>query len=417
MNKLNITKLSLLLLLIGLITSCEKKDEEIDNSANIKHDQKYVVALRTLKTGNSTADYLLTTKDLMSGEISAEGNGLEQIGWRFFTSISGRYLSVGYGDNNIIGYTVDNNSGKLTNYGKMVFERLDMNQSIDDRIMLGIGAPWGGGTDVCTMMIIDTKELKANSVKKLKLSNMALEANEYLWPTSARVIGDKLFLSIYKLSGSDFLTPETDKAWVSVFSYPSLEFIKTIEDDRTGPIGQYGNSKMMVETETGDIYTFSSCSIEAGYDKETKPSGVLRIKSGTTEFDPGYFFNIEETGSEGYEVVFTKYLGNGRVFARVVTKDGVETKWSSLSPSVFGSKYVIIDIFKKTISEISSLPVTSGTRTNNVLYENGKVYTVIHDANNNINIYQIDTQTLKAVKGATVKGLDLAGIFKVEKAQ
>ncbi|QZE14696.1 DUF4374 domain-containing protein [Halosquirtibacter laminarini] len=399
---------------LGLIVSCSK--DEVKTEQNNKTKTPYVVALRTKATGGSTADYLLSVGDLMRGEITGVGHGVEQIGWRYFDSTPGRYLSIGYGDNNVLGYTVNTESGVLTNYGKMVFERLDMSAPVDDQTMLGIGAPWGGGTDICTMMIIDTKGLKVTKSKKVKLSNMTLEPSQYLWPTSARIVNGKLFLSFYLVEGKSFNTPVTDKAWVSVFDYPSLDYVKTIEDTRTGPLGQYGNSRMMVKTESGDIYCFSSCSKEAGFDTETKPSGAVRIKSGQTDFDSGYFFNIQDASGEGYEVVYTQYLGGGKVFARVVTSSGGDVKWAATSDKVAPCRYVILDIFQKSVTEIANLPKCSGGYGAYYLYDNGKVYVPIHDANQETYVYQVDPVNATAVKGAKVNGIDLPGIFKAEKA-
>lgn len=413
MKTTKITRLFIALLFVSTVSSCKKDDTNINNQN--KNKAKYILALRTPSSGKSTADYLLSTNDLMSGKISAVGQGVEQIGWRYFTSTSGRYLSVGYGDNNIQGYTFDENTERLNNYGKMVFERLDMDAPISDNEILGIGAPWGGGTDVCTMMIINTEKLKATTQKKVKLSDLTLKDQEYLWPTSARKVGDKLFLSFYLVKGKKFETPVTDRAWVSVFSYPELEFIKTIEDQRTGPLGQYGNSRMMIKTETGDLYCFSSCSIEAGFDTETKPSGVLRIKNGKTEFDSSYFFNIEEKSSKGYEVVFTQYLGNGLVFARVVTNEGGDVKWAAAKETLTPCKYVILNLFDKTVKDIEGLPTTSGSMPGSALYDENKVYVSIH--NDETFIYQIDPIKATATKGAKIDGIDAPGIFKIEKAQ
>jgi hypothetical protein len=53
----------------------------------------YAVLFRTAT--DPTADYLLTTNDLMTGSISATGNGIEQQGWCYFAKVGDTYLGGG----------------------------------------------------------------------------------------------------------------------------------------------------------------------------------------------------------------------------------------------------------------------------------------------------------------------------------
>ncbi len=65
-------------------------------------------------------------------------------------------------------------------------------------------------------------------------------------------------------------TPSTDTAYISVFSYPGLAYQSTIKDVRTGPIGYYGGSPGMIQTENGDIYTLSPSAFAAGFSQVTQ---------------------------------------------------------------------------------------------------------------------------------------------------
>ena len=84
-----------------------------------------------------------------------------------------------------------------------------------------------------------------------------------------------------------------------------FELDKIIYDERTSPIGVNGHSTGIEQTENGDIYSFSTSALSAGFTLATKPSGILRIKNGETEFDQDYFFNVEEATNGGS-------LGNSR---------------------------------------------------------------------------------------------------------
>ncbi|MFW5821867.1 MAG: DUF4374 domain-containing protein [Tangfeifania sp.] len=224
------------------------------------------------------------------------------------------------------------------------------------------------------------------------------------------VSGDKLFVSFYPVSASgDFSTPSVDSAQVAVFSYPELEFEKAIYDNRTSPVGVYGNATGLLEAGNGDLYTFSSSSLAAGFTKQTRPSGILRIKSGSTEFDPNYFLNIEEA-TNGGKIVYFSYAGNGKAVARIVTDDSA--LWGAFSPNNPICKLVIIDLNAATVTDVPDVPAHGAQYATPALVENGKVYMSISTATD-AHVYEIDPATATAEKGAAIDGLEAKGIFNL----
>jgi hypothetical protein len=396
----------LFLSITGLVFSCSEDEVNPD----LPSDQEaYTVALQVLGSNDEAADYLVQTETLSEGTITSEGQGLEQTGWRYFAQVDKSVFSIGYfDDNNCIGYQMDEN-GDLLEYGRFVFEKtLDCMAPADNNTLLAFEVPRTGITQR-VLHVIDAENVSLD--RKVETDIYKPEGDTLpKWPTGMVVKGDKLFVSFYPVSPSgDFSTPSVDTTQVAVFSYPELEFEQVISDTRTSPIGVYGNATGLLEAENGDLYTYSSSSLAGGFTKQTKPSGILRIKNGTTAFDPDYFLNIEEATGGG-KIVYFSYAGSGKAVARIVTDDSV--LWGAFSPNNPICELVIIDLNAATVTEVTDVPLHGAQYATPALVENGKVYMSITTATD-AHIYEIDPETATAVKGAEIDGLEAKGIFNL----
>lgn len=118
-------------------------------------------------------------------------------------------------------------------------------------------------------------------VNLTSILNPAATSTFYL---GMKTFGGKLFLGVYYGGNLDLLT----KAYMAVISLETDAVEKLIEDDRTAAIFQGGSSANGIEVdENGDMYVM-------GIGSPSKPSGIVRIKKGTTDFDPDYFMNLDE---------------------------------------------------------------------------------------------------------------------------
>ncbi|MEX0981961.1 MAG: DUF4374 domain-containing protein [Bacteroidales bacterium] len=400
-SRINIVIVSIL---TGLISfACEKEDNNPDTDSG----SNYVVHLRVGSSGE-TADYILTTDEIMSGSISSEGKGIEQIGWRYSASTSKTLLSIGYyDDNNAIGYGIDAN-GQLYEKGKFAFETtLDQfSHEIANGKLVAIEVPRTGFANR-VFYSIDGDNVKVLT-KKFTPIYENMSDSLVAWPTAIIHRDDKIFVPFYTLhANGTFATPSTDTAFVAVYSYPEFEFDQYIKDTRMGPIGIYGNTNGMVKTETGDLYAYSSASLACGFTTQQKKSGVLRVNNNEMSFDAGYFFDVEsQTG--GHKLVYFEYVGNGLVVARLITDDS--GLWSYYG-SADVCKLVVMDLVNETITDIDDVPLHRGQYAP-MLVENGKVYVNITTAND-AHIYEIDPVTAKATKGAEIKGKEIQSLVRL----
>ncbi len=393
--------------------SCKKKDDDnndSDNNSGVGQASGYVVGFRS---SDGSADYIMSVSDLMSGTISSSGNGIEQAGWCYYGRSNSSFLAIDYTNNNCIGYGVNN--GVLSEKGEFIFERLDFiehDKNTDQ--LLSIGAPWGGGSYECKFQLIDPNNMAiTSSVPSVIYAPKDGSGNQLnVWPTSTKIVGDKVFVPFYPLVGDTWATDQTDTAYVAVYSYPGFQKLAILKDTRTSPIGYYGGSTSIVKDENGNMYTFSTSSYAAGYTQATKPSGILKINAGEQQFDPSYFFNLE---AEGYKILTGAYVSNGKIVARVIDNatdaaSGVGS-WAAFSSSNPICKIAIIDVNAQTLTIVSDIPLHGGQYETPFLIEDGKVYVSINNGSSAA-VYRVDPQTATAEKGADIAGSELQSIYK-----
>ncbi|GAA4275777.1 hypothetical protein GCM10022259_05010 [Aquimarina mytili] len=389
---------------------------------------KYVVGFEAFPVGQAApVDYILELPSLESltiGEISVEGQGKPLKGWRFFHSAGNTVFTAGYADDDkCISYQLDEN-GVLKEKTNFEFQStLDNYAAIDDNTLIAVELS-ASVTDPAATSIPDRSFYIINAetglVEKIEthpvdssLGDGTASNLPYMpWVTGMTLRDGKLFVSYHKLlPDGTFTNVGADKANVAVFKYPEFELEKIIEDTRTSPIGVNGHSTGIEQTENGDIYSFSPSALSAGFTTAVKPSGILRIKSGATEFDPDYFFNIEEAANGG-KLFWMDYVGNGKAIARIIIDDtnGAGEWGAFFKKDVF--KLVVIDLNTKTVTDVSGVPVHGHRYTAPMFVENGKAY-ISCSTDTETHIYIVDSETATATKGAKVLGLGLKGIFKV----
>ena len=145
----------------------------------------------------------------------------------------------------------------------------------------------------------------------------------------------------------------------------------------------------------------------------TKPSGVLKIANGETEFDADYFFDVENAANGG-KIFWMDYVGNGKALARIVNDDTIGP-WAAYS-TYEAVKLVVLDLENQTVTDVSGID-------NHVSQSNGKLY--VEDGIAYLGaetgtaetaetaIYSVDVESAIATKGAIVEGKAIKGIFKI----
>ncbi|MEM0577527.1 DUF4374 domain-containing protein [Flavobacterium polysaccharolyticum] len=401
-------------LAVALLTlgSCDSDD----NKSNTNDQKSSGISMSLITSGAAGTEYIVSKEDVMSGEISAQGTGIEQTGWRFYYPVGKTLFASGFSaDNQCAGYAA-NNEGVIQLKGQFIFENsLEMfGKSDDNKTLLAMEIPRVGFANR-RLHFINVDNVSVQKIVGTKI--FSDEANKQVaWPTALEVRSDKLFIPYHVLdSEGNFSTLDANKAYVAVYSYPNVGTTpeKIISDDRTSNIGVNGGTTGLIETESGDLYSFSCGTVSAGFSTaSTKPSGILKIKAQTTEFDKDYFFNIE-TATNGGKIFWFDYIGGNKALARILKAD-TNIPWDAFSRSqtAFNQKLVIIDLVAKTVTDVANVPLHAKRYTSPVFIQDGKVYESI-ETETEAYVYQIDIATATGKKGAKIVGQSIKGFYKL----
>lgn len=387
-------------------TSCKKTEGGGQQTTG-----DYVLAIRSEGDAEVSSDYLVTTDSLMDGKISIRGNGIEQSGYHFYQQ-TGKYLTtITYTDANVATVYKMNDSKELVEHIKFSIEQLHLMHPISETEFITMNIP-RGGSENATFYVVNAETGVTIKEKATSVYTPTNGSGEQAYFSGMTLRDDKLYVSFFQILDNTFASTQTDSAYVAIYSWPELEYQKTITDPRTGPAGAYAAEGHVFTTETNDIYTMSPCAIAAGAPQETRPSGILRINNGEEEFDDSYFFNIEEA-TGGYKLCNASYLGNNKVLASIFSfkEHTADDLWSRRDV-----KLAIIDVVAQTVNYIDGIPVHYGGPTgafpNQYIEDNGKVYIKI-TTDSGINIYEVDPNTYTAKKGAEIDGAAVYGFFNL----
>jgi len=396
-------------LAVTVATACKKKDDE-----GIETKGSMVLAATPGGTLSEGADYLLSTETFESGTVSTTGNGIEQNGYRYYAFHKNKVFSLLYGQGNpgaVTVYKLDQER-KLQLVGNLQTESVHVFGKVDNDLLL-IKVPRSGEA---AASIANFYRIDANNpaiVGTSTINTVTLAGNgERAYFTGAFQVGNKVYAPYMCIKGktdSTFHTKYTDSTWVAVFSYPGLVYEKTIKDNRTSYIGYYFAQNGLREIENGDVYAFSNAQVTgAGVTPSKKPSAVIKIKKGESEFDKSYFFNIE-TASGKHHLYREDYLGNGKflllMYANPNTTAGTKT-------------YAIVDVINQTFNWVTGLPAAADIKAIARLpfvASNGLTASVgITTDADGLYVYQIDVNSFKATKGLKVEAGSITALGQLQ---
>jgi len=395
--------------LVVLFASCDKEldsSEVNDVDAELTGATKFIISATPIGT-TGIADYLLTANSLDSGMVTTKGNGIEQDGsYRYYITHKNRFFSLLYGQGNpgaVTTYRLDG-AGKLNKLTNFQSETVQLFAPAKDDVFTA-KIP-RSGNEFSTFFRIDARKYQIAGEQQVNIVKLAGngERAHFTWATQ---VGEKLFMPYMSIKGvapDAFGTAYPDSTWVAVYSYPELKLEKVIKDNRTSFIGAYFTNGL-VEIENGDAYAFSYASAtNSGTPTSKNPSAVIRINKGTTEFDKGYFLNVQEL-SGGYHMAGQSYVGMGKFVVQMYPEV------NSLTGAA--RKFAIVDVINKTFKWVTGVPndVTRTTTINNYTPKDGRTgYIGITTASEGSYVYVFDADIAVAKKGLKVEGGTITAI-------
>ncbi len=382
--------------------ACEDDQESVNGHGDYAITMAYAPSDGSYNYTYRTVQY----ESLMDGTLNNVDAGTEQLGYFTYTKIGNTIFSPGGLDlTSLETIQRDENNDLYLTEGTYSFSN-----SIIDLVKASsstaVAAEMSTTSDIVRLHLINTTDASISTTVDTPVSSLS----SYSSPAYSGMVvsGDYLYLSFYISNPTNYATSYTDQAEVAVFSYPGLEFVKVISDDRTGPIGGFNTMSGLMKDDEGNIYATSHTNPGNGYSQYNQNIGLLKINAGETEFDQDYFFDFNADG-DGNTTAHLMYLGDNKTLALMNTLDRSEqTTWydEPLKPA-------ILDLSEKTINYIEDVPEFAGTGrklTSIALQENNYVYLPISEEDG-IYMYRINTEDYSATKGALLECNFVAGVY------
>ena len=397
------------LALSAAFASCKNNDDVVEIVPAIENP--YVVTMAYAPaSGFNYSYYTVPFKDLMTGSISAKGQGTEQVGYFDYRKIDNTIYAIGGLDDVKVTAIQQNANSELTEKGSNTFPT-----AISDIVE-------GDASNLLAVSVsrsvnkISFYQLSKNTVsvaKTVQVSTSDLYNGDTalgIEYTGMAVVGNHVFLSYYVINKTTFASPSVGQAEVAVYSYPDFQFQKVIRDARVGPVGGFNIKNGLIKDESGNVYALSHSNVANGYSQFTQPSGILKIASGATTFDAGYLFDVN--AKAGGNAVHVLYLQGGKAFAKLnMTARSSQAAYSDGSLSA-----AVIDFNNQTVNLVNGVPPANGDGRRLAAFAEGEfVYTIVKVTENGVAenyIYKINTTTYTATKGAKAEASFVAGLFK-----
>ena len=213
-------------------------------------------------------------------------------------------------------------------------------------------------------------------------------------------------------------TQYPNECWVDIFDDATMTSKKLIKTDKISYAAGRNKSQyyqMIWAADNGDVYVFSPSFAKTMTDarqKTTLPAGVVRIPSGSTEFDD-YYCNLEAL-TNGNSFLRSWHIADDYFMLLMYDRPLTETGYVANQLAIFKAG-------DKKLTYVTGLPSTdqiSGFG-NEPYVEKGNAYVTVtfNEGGGNPAIYKIDPATASATKGLTIEATQVSGVGKLTAAQ
>lgn len=440
----------------SLLTSCDNNDTPEPTPPGTDAETSYVIAAK-----DDGTSYLITAPSLDEGTVTVRGKGTEVLGASYWVFKNQKYVfSLVYnkgGAGTGASYYL-NETGKPTEKYSYEFNRITSYGTWGDKVITVstgnsktkdaqgniaqallfnyLDENTGGQTEGA----IDAENFLGNGEKvtfagleeangKLYTSVVPMGMSLYgiaKWPD--KVTDRELIAKADGGSGSDSYTagviPSTqypDRAYIAIYSGKSFTEKPVIAStDRIGfACGRRRSQyyQTIWAADNGDLYVFSpgygrtfTSSADLKKVTGTKPSGVVRIRKGTTDFDPDYYVNFEEIGTR--HPIFRCWHISDSYFLLQLYSEGVEGMMKGTNAVV--NELAVFDAEQKTVVPVTGLPSDLAGFGGEPYGEKGIMYIAATvTGGDKPAFYKIDAVTGRATKGLVIDAESVATAGKL----
>jgi hypothetical protein len=369
------TLIAIALIAAILFTAC-KKNKPAEKQPDL---MKYFVGMEV-----DAEYYMVPSKNIMSGNLSVVGNGVEGIAHHAVVKDGFMYV-INSDEATLDKYQITetgmNKVGAISTAAVMSgsFARYTDLTETNDILLMNFPNDEGNAP----YAIIDIATFKVEKFGSFKMPDVG----KYK-PTWCRALvsGNKVYI------GAEYSEPAVygdipNSLTTIVYDYPSFTNPKTISTTASaGSVAGY-RTNASFKDEKGDVYQYNFRSKQWASNPEDvakTPCVFVKIKNG--EYDNSYTFNVSEKFAEPVSIWNAWYAGNGIAYANITLESDLPT-FKSLRDNV-GQLYKI-DLYNKTVTKLNipKAPLNDIYSLNSV--DNGKFYIPVCIKGGNANIYEI----------------------------
>ena len=449
------------------LTSCSEDDQSGSNNNSNTSTGNYVIAATV--TSSSTDTYvLLTAPSLDEGEVTTQGNGLVNEGATYWVFYTNRYLyalNYNQGEAGTTQSFILNSTGALEKRSQEYYVNRFTTYGYYDRYIMTTSTG-DGPTELkdengyvpqsflASYLDVENQTYTSNTVNASTpfLSENFLGNGEYVTLAGLAQVGTRLYAAAvpmglsqygcmqknddgsYKwvLPGNEDLiktesggsgsgaydkdelqwTQYPNECWMAIFTDQTLTDWKLIKTDKISYACGRNRSQYYQMNWLADdsyMYVFSPSYAKTMKDvrqQTTLPAGVVRIDTKAEDFDPDYYYNLEEK-ADGASFLRSWYIG-GNYFLLLMYDKAI-----TASDKV-ANRLAIFNVSNGDLSYVSGLPTDVSGFGNTPYMENGSAYIAVTTTSGYPAIYRIEPSTATASKGLVVKATSLNGVGRLE---
>ncbi len=394
----------------------EPETPEPEPELPVKKEGVFVISTAAF---SGAAEVLHTSNTLDSGILNTVSSGVEQSGSRSYTVNNGVLFSLMFGGSAAGAVTAYNaNSEKqLEKVTDFQSETMHVRSNVGDDVLM-MKQAWQPAEEFSKWYRVSSNSLQIEAQGEFNSKELAgIDKNEKAFFTSFAKVGDKVFAPYWSItSGQTFSSNYLDSNWIAVYNYPDMTLEKVIRDGRTGSIGSYFASGLEID-ENEDAYVFGTkLQFRTTSDNASNtPAGIMKIKKGTTEYDPTYFINISSAAGEGQYIFRKMYLGKGYFLLTMGSDRKLYNPYGTTLAFFYKStiRYAIVNVYDGTFKWVTGTPApetigyTSADYSENYSPLDGTGYIAISSGSSMFAassvVYKFDAETATATPGLKVE--------------
>lgn len=358
------------------LTACKKNNNDGDKQPEL---MKYFVGMEI-----GSEYYMVPSKDIMSGNISVVGKGVEGIAHH--AVVKDGFL-----------YVINSDEATLDKYQITETGISKVGAISTAAVMSGSFARYTDLTETNDILLMNFPNDEGSAPYAIidlatftveKYGSFKMPAIGHYKPTWCRALvsGNKVYV------GAEYTDPAVfgdipNSLTTIVYDYPSFTNPKTISTNASaGSVAGY-RTRASFKDEKGDIYQWNLRSQQwASNPGDIAKTPVVFVKIKNGEYDNTYSFNISEKFAEPVSIWNAWYAGNGIAYANVILESDLSA-WNNLRENT-GQLYKI-DIYNKTVTKLNipKAPLNEIFSLNSV--DNGKFYIPVCIKGGDANIYEI----------------------------